>query len=171
MNPPHTYASWVDCLELFESEQDDSSALLAMEAGTLDWTPGVAERIATVIQRTFEARLTRLVDRIQMDLRRCAGTDLAISNVLLMGRRRAVPLRRLATLKSFPEYVRQHFEASLDGCLKQAQAALEDSALTDRSGRLGSLIRKHPLHQLPDATSAPVERAEPIKLTSRRVIL
>lgn len=44
MRSPHTYAEWVEVIDIFGNRLDDDGAISAMRSGTLDWQAGVSDR-------------------------------------------------------------------------------------------------------------------------------
>jgi hypothetical protein len=139
---PVSYAEWSACLDLFESGLDDTAALAAMQAGTLGWTSGVAERFAERIAGVFNQRLSRCADRMARELR--LGSD-EVTLVRSMGetRRTLGLLHAVAHVATFPPVLQQHLSSSVKTYAARTQQSLEDSARQDRSGRIGSTVRNN----------------------------
>ncbi|MED3997543.1 hypothetical protein P4647_23405 [Peribacillus frigoritolerans] len=145
MNVPRNYSEWVVCFEHFKIGEQDELTLQLMEKGTIEWSRGVAERITQQLYETIDDRLRQTADSLQRELDRCNGNETAIVKALLTARKRLTVLQRLSQLQAFPEHVRDSMSNILIEYAKSTQQSLEKSSLTDRTGRLGMLIKNNPL--------------------------
>jgi hypothetical protein len=144
MIEPTTYSEWSDCVEAFESGEQDDEVVLAMSRGTLNWNSGVAALFSERISGAFNTRLKRCADRMERDFR-SGGDETTIVRAMLDTRRTLTLLHRVATIPSFPEMLREHLTDEIRKYAERAQQSLEDTARHDRSGRLASLIRNNSL--------------------------
>ena len=64
---------------------------------------------------------------------------------LTVARRTLTFLFQISLLKPVPEDLKQYLQETVDKYAKQAQSSLEQSAKSDRSGRLASLIKNNSL--------------------------
>ncbi len=172
MKPPCTYAEWVDALAKIAREEDDEKVLALMEEGNLEWTAGVAERLTTILHSSLEHRLRRNAELLQRDLGRAGGSHENLVAGLLGCRRRYAFLIRLASLPVLPEYVKDNLTRSVERSAENAQKSLEESASRDRTGRLASTIRNHPLDpKRSSETPRPPNPSATFDVPRRRVIL
>lgn len=140
---PHTYAEWVDVLAKFKNKTDDTEVLAAMQAGTIEWQSGVAERFAQKLIDAVNSRMNAASDKFQLDLNRANGQEGAIVQAILGLRKEMAFLSKAINLQALPEGDRQHY---LNLVIEQAnnmQKSLEESAKKDRTGKLSSIIRNH----------------------------
>lgn len=146
LNTPHTYSEWVTVLTIFKNKTDDNEVIRVMEAGTLEWQSGVAERFAKKLIEAVNSRMNDASDKFQLDLSRAHGQEGAIIQAILALRKEMLFLARAINLPTLPDKERQYY---LNLVIEQAnnmQKALEDSAKSDRSGKLSSIIRNHKIN-------------------------
>ncbi len=144
MIEPSTYSEWSDCVEAFETGEQDDAVVLAMSRGTLNWNSGVAGLFSERISGAFNTRLKRCADRMERDFK--SGSDeTTVVRAMLDTRRTLTLLHRVATIPSFPEMLREHLSGEIRKYAERAQQSLEDSAKHDRSGHLASLMRNNSL--------------------------
>jgi|FLYJ01.1.fsa_nt_gi hypothetical protein len=144
MIDPTTYSEWSDCVEIFETGEQDDAVVLAMSRGTLNWNSGVAGLFSERISGAFNTRLKRCADRMERDFK-SGGDETTVVRAMLDTRRTLTLLHRVATIPSFPEMLREHLSREIRKYAERAQQSLEDSAKHDRSGRLASLMRNNSL--------------------------
>lgn len=144
MIEPTTYAEWSDCVDIFETGEQDDAVVLAMSSGTLNWNSGVATLFSERISGAFNIRLQRCADRMERDFK-TGGDETTVVRALLDTRRTLTLLHRVATIPSFPDMLREHLTGEIRRYAERAQQSLEDSAKHDRSGRLASLMRNNSL--------------------------
>lgn len=143
MNPPTTYAEWAACSDCLLKGDSDEETLAAMEAGKLEWTSGVAERLTRRIYEVFDSRLKSLGEKFQRDVNHSRGHETLVANALLDIRRRLIPMACLAAIPAFPDMVRQSMQQSLQQFVERTQTALEASARNDRTGKLLDILRRN----------------------------
>ena len=144
LTPPDTYAAWSGCLELFESGSQDEAVLLAMSAGSLSWTGGVATLFSERVSEALNQRLARVANDISRDLR-VAGDHGVLANALLNARRKLALLHRFSCCSPFPGELAELLQNQVRLYAEQAQGSLEESARADRSGQLATILRNNSL--------------------------
>lgn len=151
ISPPSTYASWLDLLERFQV--GDDAVLPALEAGTLIWSSGVAQRWTEQVSESLSVRLQALAMQLQRSLGRAAGDLHAVARALGEARRGLPPLVRFCALPAMPAEVREHLRRELERWTEQVQASLEAQAARFRNdqGLLQATLRSCRL-SLDDAT-------------------
>ena len=149
---PTTYAEWSVCLDLFESGLDDAGALAVMQAGTLTWTSGVAERFSERMANVFNKRLSTCADRMARELRTGAD-EVTLVRALTDTRRTLCLLHTVATLPIFPPTLQEHLTGFVKNYAERSQQSLEDSAKHDRSGHTASIIRNNSILRYENATT------------------
>ena len=159
MSAPCTYAQWSDTLDRFDAGLEDGSVVDDIVGGTLEWTSGVAPRFSERIHDSFQTRLQRCSDRLTRGL--AVSSDHGnVLMALLDARRTLSLLHRMANATVFPEVLREHLEASVHRYAEQVQRCLEESARSDSSGRLSSLVRHHNLLRYDQLDFAQLEAPE-----------
>lgn len=144
MHIPRAYAEWSACLDRLAEGTQDEACLDCMRQGELSWSGGVATLFSQRVVAEFNARLTRCSEHLTRDLRVGADENLII-RAILNARYALHFLHRLAQLASFPETLRTHLTDEVRKFAQRAQESLENSAKTDRSGRLPVLLRNNTL--------------------------
>ena len=154
---PQTYAQWSAGLDRLASGLEDEDCLALMAQGSLDWSGGVGPLFAQRLADEFNTRLTRCSQRLTRDLR--AGADEAgVVRAIVNARQSLFFLHRLAQLPVFAETLRLHLTSEVRGFAERSQRSLEDSARSDRSGRLRLLLQNNPLLRY-DTLTAPLPLA------------
>ena len=171
MNGPCTYAEWVAALDRVRLVDEDEESISRLEAGRLEWSPGVAERATAALQAAIEACLRRNSDLLGRDLGRTRNSTDALVCALLAARRRFRFAVGLAQLPAFPDYVKESFVASVCESAARAQKSLEESAARDRTGEVARAIRNNPLDPSRLTPTAAVTTGAPGTSKPRRVIL
>lgn len=143
MNAPHTYAEWVQVLDALKSKTDDGGVLAAMQSGTIEWQSGVAERFSKKLIDTVNARMNAATDKFQRDLSYARGQEGIIVQALLGLRKELAFLTRAIDLPVLPDKDRQHYLNLVQEQANSIQKSLEDSAKSDRSGKMSSIVRNH----------------------------
>lgn len=141
--PPKTYAEWVPVLEMLKDKTDDEAVLQAMLQGSIPWQAGVAERFSKRFIDVVNHRMNRAVDKFQKDMSRSRGQESAIVQALLALRKELCFLSKAISLPALPEKDRQHYTQLVVDQANKIQSSLEDSAKSDRSGKLSSIVRNH----------------------------
>ena len=84
---PHTYAEWVNVLELFKARTDDFEVLEAMQNGTIEWQAGVADRFVKRLIDAVNDRLNHATDKLNKDMQRAGWSEGALVQALLTARK------------------------------------------------------------------------------------
>ena len=156
MNPPKTYAEWAaSCDRLLKGDCDEDT-LAAMEAGSLEWTSGVAERITRRIHEVFDSRLKLAGEHFQRDTHHAQGHATLLTNALLGIRKKMILLARLAALPALPDMVKQSLQQSLQQFAERTQSSLESSARADRTGKTLDLVKRNRVC-VPDISGLPAK--------------
>lgn len=141
--PPHTYAEWVSVLDMLKNRTDDEDVLQAMQNGSVEWQTGVAERFSKKLIDTINYRMNSATDKFQKEMIRSHGQERAIVQALLALRKELGFLSKAINLPALPESDRQHYYQLVINQANQIQSSLVDSAKTDRSGKLASIVRNN----------------------------
>ncbi len=145
---PHTYAEWVEALDILKAKTDDEEVLAAMQKGTIEWQTGVAERFSKRLIDTVNYRMDGASDKFQRDLNNAHGEEGAIVRALLSLRKEMAFLARAIDLPVLPEKDRSHYKALVIDQANTMQKSLEDSAKKDYSGKLLNIIRNHKVNTI-----------------------
>lgn len=141
---PQSYAQWSTWLDRLAQGDDDARCLAQLHQGQLSWSGGVAplfvERISTEVQR----RLGLCAERLTRNLRLGADESLVV-RALLQARHELAFIHQLCRLPAVPESTRSQLGAEVRKFAERAQQSLLDTAQSDRSGRLASLLRHNAL--------------------------
>ena len=128
---------------MLKDKTDDEVVLQAMLQGTISWQSGVAERFSKRLIDVVNYRMNRAVDKFQKDMSRSRGQESAIVQALLALRKELCFLSKAINLPALPENDRKHYTQLVIDQANKMQSSLEDSAKSDRSGKLSSIVRNH----------------------------
>ena len=148
VSAPSTYAQWMSVIDNLKNKIDDEATLSAMQSGTLEWQTGVAERFSKKLIDAVNYRLNAATDKFQRDMSRSRGQESYIVQALLALRKEMGFLSKAVDLPAIPEDERIHFTQLILDQANTIQASLENSAKTDRTGKLSSIIRNHRVNNL-----------------------
>jgi len=140
---PHTYSEWAEVIGIFKNKEDDEDALKAMKAGTVEWQSGVAERFSKRLIDAVNYRMNAASDKFQKELSRSRGEDRAIIQAILGLRKEMAFLAQAIDLPAIPQELRSQYIKMVYDQADTMQKSLEDSAKSDRSGKMSSIIRNH----------------------------
>lgn len=140
---PHTYAQWVELLVQFRDKVDDENVIAAMQQGSLEWQAGVAERFATRLIDAVNTRMNVATDKLQKEILRSQGQERLIVQALLGARKELTLMMKAVNVSVLPEKDRLQYHQLVITQADSIQKALEDSARTDRTGKLSNIIRNH----------------------------
>lgn len=148
ITPPQTYAQWVSVLDLFKNKSDDESVVVAMKKGTIQWQSGVAERFSQRLVDAVNLRLNNAIDRFQKELNRSRGQERDIVRAILALRKELSFLANAVDLPVIPESDRVRYRQLVSDQADKIQNSLEDSAKSDRTGKLASIIRNNKVNSI-----------------------
>jgi hypothetical protein len=182
--PPQTYAEWSAWLDRLAEATQDEACLEAMQRGVLVWSGGVATQFSKRLAEEFNRRLTRCSQHLTRDLR-ISNDESRIVQAILNARKMLAFLQRLAQASCLPEVLRVNLTDEVRKFAVRSQESLEDSARTDRTGRLRVLLKNNSLlgyeaQSLPatgsfaapaPAAIAPSAPSTPAGAPRRRIIL
>ena len=143
INPPRTYSEWVAVLDMLKERTNDEQVLRVMEQGTLEWQSGVAERFSRRLIETINFRMNRASDQFQKEMGRAMGQERVIVSALLALRRELSFLSKAINIPVIPEKDRNKYCDLVINKANKIQSSLEDSAKSDRSGKLASIVRNN----------------------------
>ncbi|MGM0112128.1 hypothetical protein [Enterococcus sp. DIV0187] len=143
MRSPRTYNEWVNSISRFQSGENDQETLDAMCSGYLEWQVGVADRFTKRLTEAAVDRIQKAVDQFQVNFSRTAGTESAIVQSILNLRKELKVIESFMNLPILPEDTRGELIHLVQSQRDQIQKSLEDSAKSDRTGKLMSLVRNN----------------------------
>lgn len=147
--PPKTYADWAALLRTFERGTADEDVLHALRTGTLAWQSGVAERFARRFSHAINARINAASDRFDRDMQHASDERGTISALLSL-RRSLSFLHAAADLPTLPAEQRASFAGLVQHAADHMQESLENSAKSDRSGKMSDVVRSHRVNVFED---------------------
>lgn len=140
---PQTYSEWVNVLTLFKNKSDDDKVIKLMQFGSIEWQYGVSERFSRKLIDAVNCRMNSASDKFQRDISRAQGQEVAIIQAILALRKEMAFLAKAINLLAIPDKERKYY---LELVMEQAdnmQRSLEESAKSDRSGKMSSIVRNN----------------------------
>lgn len=147
MRAPQQYSEWVEVLNQLKNKSNDEEILQIMYQGTLEWQSGVAERFAKKLTEAINFRMNQASERFQKELMRATNHEKALIEALLQLRKEMRFLAKAIALPVIPEQDRQQYYQLVVDQANVMQNSLEETARRDRSGKLTSLIKNHPINE------------------------
>ncbi len=144
MMNPETYAEWCDILDGLRDGRADEETLSIMRKGTLHWQAGVADRFTRRLTDVVNTRMNRAIDRYQRGIQH-RGDEQELTGALLALRHELEFLRNVMDIPAIPADLRKQYVALVEDQAKKIQESLLDSAKTERTGKLQSILRNHPV--------------------------
>ena len=144
MMNPETYAEWCDTLDALRDGRADEDTLSSMKNGTLHWQVGVADRFTRRLTDAVNTRMNQAIDRFQRGIQH-RGDEQELTGALLALRHELEFLRNVMDIPAIPADSRKQYVALVEDQAKKIQESLLDSAKTERTGKLQSIIRNHPV--------------------------
>ena len=147
MCPPKTYADWTVLLTLFKERGHDEEVLAAMQEGSLSWQSGVAERFTAQLMNAVEVRLGAASEVFSRSMQHARDERETIA--ALLGLRRTLSfLLRAVDLPALPKEQRAALCKMVAEHAERMQESLLDTARSDRTGRMMSIVRSHRVSDL-----------------------
>jgi len=143
MNPPITYADWSHCLDLLVKGELQPSDLSRMEDGKLEWSKGNAARFSTRFAKAYNEVLKQSFERFQKNISRSGGHDHELIRSINAVRRTLTFLYQISLLQPIPDDLRKYLQSLVQQSAQQSQDSLEQTAKTDRTGHLTSLLKNN----------------------------
>lgn len=140
---PNTYAEWASVLDMLKNKSDDDEVYEAMQNGSINWQSGVAERFSQKLVNSINFRINMATDKFQKSMSRSGGQERLIVQALLAVRKELSFLVKVIEVPAMPEKQRMQYKQLVIDEADNIQKSLEDSAKTDRSGKLSSIVRNH----------------------------
>lgn len=140
---PKTYSEWVDILERFKIGQQTQQIIEQMKMGTIEWQPGVAERFMKRLNEAIDVRLQQATEHFQLNFSRSGNSEREILQSLLSLRKELISIQSAVNLPVLPADIRQQLIDVIKDQRQQIQQSLEETAKSDRTGKLASLVRNN----------------------------
>ena len=147
MTAPATYADWAALLRRFKEGGSDDEVLAAMRAGTIVWQSGVAERFTAQLMNSVEVRLGAASEVFSRSMQHAREERETVA--ALLGLRRTLSfLLRAVDLPALPKEQRAALCKMVAEHAERMQESLLDTARSDRTGRMMSIVRSHRVSDL-----------------------
>lgn len=146
VTPPTTYKEWSDILETFAMGGNDQTIIPLMKRGSLSWQAGVAERFVKRFSLAINQRLERATTTFQKRMTQAHGIEGPMVQALLQIRKELILLEDAVAIEVLPEENRQQFIAMIQAQRNSMQESLLESAKSDRSGKIMSIVRNNKIN-------------------------
>lgn len=146
LKKPTTYKEWSDILEQFATGENDKNVVERMKTGSLSWQSGVAERFITRFSTVLNLRLDQATKTFQKRMTQANGAEDIIVLAILQLRKEMFLLEDAVSINALPTDMRKTFVKLIQEQRTSIQDALIDSAKSERSGKLMSIIRNNKIN-------------------------
>lgn len=150
MKIPYTYSEWVACFDIVKQANNDEAILICIQQGKIELSAGMVGRFAEQLSTTIQARMKIATDRFSRAVQ-LNGTDYNVTiNSLLMLRKEFKYLLKLAQIQGLPADTQTMLADAIKQQANEIQQTLEKNSKSDRTGVLGSIVRKNRVNYLED---------------------
>lgn len=140
---PHTYSEWIELLDMFQDRTNDDEVLAAMQAGTIEWSPGVADRFSEHYMDAVYNRIDAAVKKFDRNSICSDWRKGDIVQALHALKKEWDFLVQVVDIPVFPrEYREQYVQIVIDEG-SQIQTFLEKLAKERRDEELSYIVRKY----------------------------
>ncbi|MGX7203039.1 hypothetical protein BCR22_11230 [Enterococcus plantarum] len=143
MKSPTIYKEWVECFQLLKDSCNDNEVLEAMKQGEIEWQSGIAERFTKQLFDVVNHRLVFATDKFQKSQANGSGNEGRYIQALLALRKELQNIEKVVTIPVIPEKEQQRFKELVREHTDRIQKSLEDSAKSDYSGKMSSIVKNH----------------------------
>ena len=148
MKSPATYGEWCALFDEMVSGVRDDQYIETVRSGSIAWSSGVAERFIRAASDMIAGRINKAQDMYKRQLAGSRGTPAGISTALHTLALEYRYVYRLAKALPIPQEYRDRMAELVRQQADQANKSLLDSAVSDRTGRLASLVRSAGVNRL-----------------------
>lgn len=141
MNTPITFAEWSDLFDMIKKRLNDAETLEAAQNGTYDMQPITAELWMEEFTSAINERLNLANQRFKRDFSASAGSEGRIIQAISSLKKELVFVYKLSKIPCVPNAAKEKCAKIVTDSAKKLESSLMDSAKSDRSGKLGILIR------------------------------
>lgn len=145
---PHTYAEWICILDDLKTKNNDAEILVCMKKGTLEWQAHVADRFLKKLTDVLKYRINGAIDKFANDQRRMNGNESQIIQSLISLRKELIFLAQIVDIDAIPNQIRKELREIVDENANSIQKSLEDSAKSDRSGKMSSIVKNNRVNMI-----------------------
>lgn len=142
--PAMSYRDWSLWFEAFEQAGDDDELLAKARGHNALITAGTADNFTRRAAETMSARLNMVGKMLESGLQRSRTEGDALRSIL-NARRSFADLVRFAELPCWPESLQSRLRLLIEHHVAERQKHLLESARSDRSGMLTSMLSKNRL--------------------------
>ncbi|EOL49338.1 hypothetical protein [Enterococcus caccae] len=143
MKSPTIYKEWVECFQLLKEACNDNEVLEAMKLGTIEWQSGVAERFTKQLFDVVNYRLVCATDKFHKNQSMGVRNEASYIQALLSLRKELQQLGKVVTIPAIPKDEQERFQVLVREHADNIQKSLEDSAKSDYSGKMLSIVKNH----------------------------
>ena len=143
-----SYIQWCTLLdEIVENPRNDEY-IERIRSSSVSWTSGVAERFVQSVAEMIRKRINRAVDVYQRQMRTARGSDTDVSRALATLTKEYRYLYQLTQALPIPKEHVEELTNLVQEHADRTQQSLMDSAKSDRTGRLGAIVRSAGVNKL-----------------------
>ena len=143
INPPSVYYEWVELLDMLKGKTDDSAVLNALQKGTVEWVPGVSERLTRKFTDAINSRIKAASESFIYEINNNYGQEASVIHAVLTLRKEMDFLSQAVSLPVIPENERVQYYSLVRKQADYMQTLFEESAKADRSGKMASIARNN----------------------------
>lgn len=146
MIPPKHYSDWMKYYDLLKDEREEFYRIVeVLEKGTLEWTPGVAEKIINETFKVIEYKLKQITQAFHTELNNANGEEHYTVAAIMNAKNKFNGVKRIGALSVFPQDVSKTLLEVVNKYVDDSQQSLIASAKEDRTGYFSSIVKHNKL--------------------------
>ena len=148
MVSPSNYGEWCKLFDEMEKAARDDAYVATVSHGSISWTSGVAERFVQSASNMMRNRINKAQDVYQSQMKNSMGSETCIARALQVLTKEYRYLYQFACALPIPDEYRSKMAALVQDQADQTFNSLMDSAKSDRTGKLASIVRSAGVNKL-----------------------
>ncbi|KRK65574.1 hypothetical protein FC72_GL000015 [Companilactobacillus tucceti DSM 20183] len=138
-----TYREWANLFKKFDARENDEQVLEDAKHGTLVWQTGVADRFMKRLTASINKRMNDSVSVFEKQISQSGIPEANFVKSIHQLKDEFETMRNFTNIEAIPTEQRRKLVEMLYESRKDLQSNLEESAKTDQSGKLSSLVRNN----------------------------
>ena len=163
------YHEWADMIQKLSDEPFNENHISAIKESNFEMTPLLADKFLKQYSVMLNTLFAHGAEAFHGEYGKTNGREEAILMALMTQKKRMKTLAELCALSFFEEELQENLKQIITQAANQMQSSLEDSAKTDRSGRLTYLVKNNAVNRLADVKEESPS-FQPIKIGRRQIL-
>lgn len=148
MTSPTTYGEWMKLFDTIEKSAQFEEYIQVIRTGKISFTSGVSERFIQSVTTMIRNRISKAQDVYKSQMKNNRSGEMGVSRALQSLAREYRFLYQLANALPIPANYRDQVAQLVKDQADFTQTSLLDTAKSDRTGKLASIVRSAAVNKL-----------------------